>query len=1096
MLFFDSRQHNISDKLDEQLLPMDGEANGSGSRRSSYGAAEEDQHHGVCNLMPEDSPVKQPLPTVKHKPPKLVILKDEVTNEDSIQQISYGTFPDDQVIPTEEFETRSRPASLGSLASSLGNDKLAANGNWADGGITEEGDGGVGESHRRIPFTNIHEKIYPFSEKSRSVYIPDTKISVKVVDTMRLTTSQFTLNPNLYYVEVRHGEFTWTVKHKFNHFRRLHEEILLYKAQLNVPIPTQRHIERRKSYKINRSTKDLAHFPRTLDGLITSTQMPKRMQVLERYLQGLVKNPLYRNHPKTLEFLEISHLSFVNDLGPKGKEGWVEKRSGGHHVAQGCCGCLSCCVEWCTAHYNKRWFIAKDSFVSYVNPDDGHMRSVLLMDKHFVARSGQEHVGDARSLLVSNEFRDLVVRCSNRHIAREWMVQIMLMAESCEYTNKQRFNSFAPVRNETYASWFVDGEHYFESLADALEEAKEEIFISDWWFNPDIYLKRPIFHGHRWRIDNILQRKAEEGVKVCILLYKEVEMALGLCSKETKRRLQKLHKNIRVIRHPDHVPGGTILWAHHEKLVAIDQQVAYLGGLDICYGRWDDFKHRLVDLGSAFSQSHENPYAKKREIPGNGEVSNVTFTDVDGNRNDSLRIQSMKNSTLRTSVDERLDQMGIHGAPKLWPGKDYCNFIVRDVADPHDAFTDNVDRSKTPRMPWHDIAGSVTGKLAADVSRHFIQRWNASKLEKVKQKDAYMLLVPKSISQIKVKEHNKQQRTNCKCQLLRSIGSWSCGMKYTEDSIQRAYVHAIQTAEHYIYIENQFFISLIDDTEVTNQIASALYQRIVKAYREKATFRVYVVLPLLPAFQGEVGEDEGRSIHAILHWEYKSICKGECSLIERLKKEGIVNPQNYISFYGLRNHGNLNGTIVTELVYIHSKLMIVDDRLVILGSANINDRSLLGNRDSELAIIVEDTENVPSVMNGAEYQAGKFAYGLRQRLFKEHLGILLEKTDVDIRDPVSDHFYKGVWMNIAANNTQIYDQVFCCLPSDKCHTFEDLKAYKQEAGLSVTDVEEAKRLLEKVCGYLVLTPLQFLSNSNLNPTITTQEGIAPNKLWT
>ena len=53
-----------------------------------------------------------------------------------------------------------------------------------------------------------------------------------------------------------------------------------------------------------------------------------------------------------------------------------------------------------------------------------------------------------------------------------------------------------------------------------------------------------------------------------------------------------------VLRHPDHQPGGVILWAHHEKLVAIDQKVAFLGGLDICFGRWDDFKHRLVDVGS------------------------------------------------------------------------------------------------------------------------------------------------------------------------------------------------------------------------------------------------------------------------------------------------------------------------------------------------------------------------------------------------------------------------------------------------------------------------------------------------------------------
>lgn len=34
-----------------------------------------------------------------------------------------------------------------------------------------------------------------------------------------------------------------------------------------------------------------------------------------------------------------------------------------------------------------------------------------------------------------------------------------------------------------------------------------------------------------------------------------------------------------VLRHPDHLPGsGVIYWAHHEKLVAVDQKVAFIGG--------------------------------------------------------------------------------------------------------------------------------------------------------------------------------------------------------------------------------------------------------------------------------------------------------------------------------------------------------------------------------------------------------------------------------------------------------------------------------------------------------------------------------------
>ena len=44
-----------------------------------------------------------------------------------------------------------------------------------------------------------------------------------------------------------------------------------------------------------------------------------------------------------------------------------------------------------------------------------------------------------------------------------------------------RFSSFAPKREKQFARWFVDGSSYFEAVADALEKAREEIFITDWW---------------------------------------------------------------------------------------------------------------------------------------------------------------------------------------------------------------------------------------------------------------------------------------------------------------------------------------------------------------------------------------------------------------------------------------------------------------------------------------------------------------------------------------------------------------------------------------------------------------------------------------
>lgn len=43
---------------------------------------------------------------------------------------------------------------------------------------------------------------------------------------------------------------------------------------------------------------------------------------------------------------------------------------------------------------------------------------------------------------------------------------------------------------------------------------------------------------------------------------------------------------------------------------------------------------------------------------------------------------------------------------------------------------------------------------------------------------------------------------------------------------------------------------------------------------------------------------------------------------------------------------------------------------------------MLGKRDSEVAVIVEDSEFVPSVMDGQPYKAGKFGLSLRLECFK------------------------------------------------------------------------------------------------------------------
>lgn len=46
--------------------------------------------------------------------------------------------------------------------------------------------------------------------------------------------------------------------------------------------------------------------------------------------------------------------------------------------------------------------------------------------------------------------------------------------------------------------------------------------ILDWWLSPELYLRRPPAQYPEYRLDRLLKRKAEEGVKIYICVYKEV----------------------------------------------------------------------------------------------------------------------------------------------------------------------------------------------------------------------------------------------------------------------------------------------------------------------------------------------------------------------------------------------------------------------------------------------------------------------------------------------------------------------------------------------------------------------------------------------
>ncbi len=100
-----------------------------------------------------------------------------------------------------------------------------------------------------------------------------------------------------------------------------------------------------------------------------------------------------------------------------------------------------------------------------------------------------------------------------------------------------------------------------------------------------------------------------QGVRICVLLYREVASVLPLNSLHSEDVLSALHPNIMVVRHRSRF-GHNISWSHHEKIVCVDQSCAFIGGLDLALMRWDTAEHPLTDTSGSprwIGKDYANP---------------------------------------------------------------------------------------------------------------------------------------------------------------------------------------------------------------------------------------------------------------------------------------------------------------------------------------------------------------------------------------------------------------------------------------------------------------------------------------------------------
>ncbi|KAJ7958772.1 Phospholipase D [Quillaja saponaria] len=519
-------------------------------------------------------------------------------------------------------------------------------------------------------------------------------------------------------------------------------------------------------------------------------------------------------------------------------------------------------------------------------------------------------------------------------------------------------------------------EHHrcWEDIFDAINDARHLIYITGWSVNTQITLIRDPNRqkpGGQMTLGQLLKQKANQGVTVLMLVWDDRTSAKelkkdGLMATHDQETLEYFRNtNVHCVlcpRNPDdgrsYVQGVEIatMFTHHQKTIVLDggvpdggsgkrRIISFVGGIDLCDGRYDTQEHPLF-------------------------------------------------ATLNSSHSDDFHQPNFSGASIKKGG---------------------------PREPWHDIHCRLEGPVAWDVLYNFEQRWE-------RQVGKQFLFTLRQLDDIITRPApltTSDDRETWNVQLFRSIDGGAVGFPENPEeaykrglvsgkdnvidrSIQDAYINAIRRAKNFIYIENQYFLGSsfgwqakdikVEDIGALHLIPKELSLKIVSKIEAGERFSVYIVIPMWPE-----GIPESASVQAILDWQRRTMDMMYSDIFKALQRKGLnANPKDYLQFFCLGNReSKKDGEYIPPetpeadtdyiraqtsrrfMIYVHAKMVIVDDEYIIIGSANINQRSMAGARDTEIAMGAFQ----PHYLTASGPPRGQI-HGFRMALWYEHLGYL------------------------------------------------------------------------------------------------------------
>ena len=496
-------------------------------------------------------------------------------------------------------------------------------------------------------------------------------------------------------------------------------------------------------------------------------------------------------------------------------------------------------------------------------------------------------------------------------------------------------------------------ENCWEDLARRICQAKHFIYVMGWSVNVKTCLlrERPLqIEGFGklttdLPLGELLKMQADKGIKVCVLIWREKTSVLteegmaGTSSGKTINYFRNTKVACRgVLR--DGSRGLLSEWAvtHHQKGVIMDAPVdGAFGSKQQPQQQQQHYQDASHDYSDSEDYSHDAPPVAPRSVSGKRRV--VAFIG------------------------------GLDATKGRWdtPGKEIFSTLGTHHHGDFNQVMLDADEQEGPRQPWQDIHCQVEGPAAHDVVTNFENRWTTQT-----NVPGALFNANRSSVLLSQEENVYSGEGAFEAQVFRSIDRYSDNtVSGIEADCHQAWIQGIQNSERFLYIENQYFMGASDawlqgnsSATSSNRIPNVIVERIVRAIREKKRFAAYIVIPLFPE-----GDPASAVMQEILFWQRNTIAAMYAEIAKALTAQhSHDHPTHYLNFYTLgqrkpgeakpkeaisRGDKSRRGLVLKHCripIYVHSKMLIADDDYIVIGSCNINDRSMAGDRDTEIAI--------------------------------------------------------------------------------------------------------------------------------------------------